>query len=100
MKQTLEQFGENIRLARLRRKFTMEMVAQRAGIGRTTLSKIEKGEDSVSIGSYFQVLFVLGLEKDLLNVAKDDVLGRKLQDAQLPVRRRAPKSATKKEKAK
>jgi transcriptional regulator with XRE-family HTH domain len=90
-KKTLEVFGENIKLARLRRKLSMEQVAQRAGISRSTLIKIEKGDDGVSIGNYFQVLFIMRLDKDFLNVAKDDVLGRKIQDAGLVTKKRAPK---------
>lgn len=90
-KKTLEMFGENIKLARLRRKLSMEQIAERAGISRSTLVKIEKGDDSVSMGSYFQVLFVMRLDKDFLNVAKDDVLGRKIQDAGLVTRKRAPR---------
>lgn len=92
-KKTLEMFGENIKLARLRRKLSMEQVAERAGISRSTLIKIEKGNDGVSLGSYFQVLFVMRLEKDFLDVAKDDVLGRKIQDAGLVTKQRAPKRA-------
>jgi transcriptional regulator with XRE-family HTH domain len=79
----LAELGENIKLARLRRKLTAEQVAQRANISRPTLNAIEKGAESVSLGLYFQVLLVLGLEHDLLLIAKDDVLGRKLQDAAL-----------------
>ncbi|MDR3118942.1 MAG: helix-turn-helix domain-containing protein [Mediterranea sp.] len=79
----LEEMGENIKLARLRRKLTTEQIAERAGISRSTLWQVEKGLPSVSLGTYAQVLFVLGLEKDLQLIAKDDVLGRKLQDAEL-----------------
>ena len=87
----LREFGENIKLARLRRKLSAEQVAERANISRPTLLSIEKGLPGVAIGSYAQVLFVLNLEKDLLNVAVDDTLGRKLQDAELTVKERAPK---------
>ncbi len=88
----LETFGENIRLARLRRNVSSLLQAERAGISRPTLSMIEKGSPSVSMGSYVQVLTSLGLEKDLLKVAADDELGRKLQDLKLPPRQRAPKN--------
>lgn len=87
----LAEFGENIKLARLRRKLSAEQVAERANISRPTLHAIEKGMPGVAFGSYAQVLFVLNLEKDLLKVAVDDTLGRKLQDAGLIVKKRAPK---------
>ena len=88
----LEQMGEQIRLARLRRHLSAELVAERAGLSRMTLSNIEKGSPSVAIGSYAAVLHALnGMDKDLLLIAKDDELGRKLQDLELPTRRRAPK---------
>ncbi len=87
----LGELGENIKLARLRRKLSAEQVSERAGISRKTLYEIERGKPNVSIGKYAQVLSVLGLEEDLLNVAKDDLLGRKLQDAKLVVKERAPK---------
>lgn len=87
----LKQFGENIRLARLRRKLSTMQISERAGIGRNTLYDIERGKSGVGIGNVARVLFVLGLESDLVNVAKDDILGRKLQDAKLLVKARAPK---------
>jgi transcriptional regulator with XRE-family HTH domain len=79
----LTALGENIKLARKRRKLSENQVAERAGISRTTLRFIEHGDAGVSLSSYLQVLFVLGLEKDLQKVAADDPLGRKLQDAEL-----------------
>jgi transcriptional regulator with XRE-family HTH domain len=87
----LIELGANIKLARLRRKLGAEQVSERAGIGRTTLWAIEKGSPLVALGFYAQVLFVLGLEKGLVKVAGDDPLGRKLQDAELTVKKRAPK---------
>ncbi|NEM97210.1 helix-turn-helix transcriptional regulator [Pontibacter burrus] len=90
-KRILTEMGENIKLARLRRKLSSEQVAERANISRPTLVAIEKGSPTVSIGSYLLVLQVLGLEKDLLSVAKDDLLGRKLQDAEIITSERAPK---------
>ncbi|MEO8254440.1 MAG: helix-turn-helix transcriptional regulator [Flavobacterium sp.] len=79
----LEQMGENIKLARKRRKLTAIQVAERADIVRTTLYQIEKGNPSVAIGAYFNVLRVLGLQNDFLKLAADDALGRKLQDLEL-----------------
>ncbi len=90
-KKIINELGENLRLARLRRKLSTRQVAERAGIGRTTLYEIEKGNPNVSLGNYAQVLSILGLADDLLNVAKDDLLGRKLQDAKLTIKERAPK---------
>jgi transcriptional regulator with XRE-family HTH domain len=91
MKRILENLGENIKLARLRRRLSTQQVSERADISRPTLSAIEKGKPTVSIGLYVQVLFVLGLAEDFLKVANDDELGRKLQDARLMVKERAPK---------
>jgi len=91
MYKIIGELGENIRLARLRRKLSAEQVAERAGISRKTLYEIEGGRSNVTIGNYVQVLSALGLEEDILNVAKDDTLGRKLQDAKLIIKERAPK---------
>ena len=91
MKRILENLGENIKLARLRRRLSTQQISERADISRPTLSAIEKGKPTVSIGLYLQVLFVLGLAEDFLKVANDDELGRKLQDAGLMVKKRAPK---------
>lgn len=79
----LEQLGENIKLARKRRKLTATQVAERANIDRTTLYYIEQGKPSVAIGAYFNVLRVLNLHEDIMKVAADDTLGRKLQDMNL-----------------
>lgn len=87
----LEQLGENIRLARLRRKFSSTIVSERAGIARNTLRAIERGDPRVSLGAYANVLLSLNLEKDLKLIAHDDELGRKLQDAGLPTKARAPR---------
>ena len=89
----LKVLGEQIQLARLRRKFSAEQVAERAGISRKTVYNIEQGIPSVAIGSYLQVLFVLGLEQDLSMVAASDPLGRKLQDAGITVAKRAHKKS-------
>ena len=87
----LQELGENIRLARLRRRFSMQLVAERAGMSRTTLRSIERGGAGVTMGAYANVLHCLGLHEDLVLIARDDDLGRKLQDAELPRRERAPK---------
>ena len=87
----LRVMGDNLHLARLRRDLSSEQVAERAGISRNTLIKIEKGDEGVAIGMYFRVLIVLGLQDDLLLIARDDVLGRKLQDIGLTTPHRATK---------
>lgn len=87
----LEELGQRLKDARLRRRFSMETVCARAGISRPTLYKVEGGEPSVAIGIYVQVLRVLGLTGDLALVAKEDALGRRLQDEALPLRKRAPR---------
>lgn len=79
----LEQMGEQIKLARKRRKLTAIQVSERADIARSTLYLVEKGDPSVAMGAYFNVLRVLGLQDDFLKLAADDVFGRKLQDLDL-----------------
>jgi transcriptional regulator with XRE-family HTH domain len=91
LRRQLQELGENIRLARLRRGFAAELIAERVGISRPTLRAIERGDGSVSMGAYASVLQSLGLEKSLAGVARDDVLGRKLQDLNVKVRKRAPR---------
>ena len=81
--QILTSMGENVKLARKRRKLTTVQVAERAGIDRSTLYQIEKGNPRVSLGAYFNVFRVLGLQDDFLKLAADDQQGRLLQDMQL-----------------
>ena len=88
-KRLLDELGENFRLARLRRDLSSVQVAERAGISRNTLIKIEHGDEGVAIGLYLRVLASLGLSNDILKVAADDELGRKLQDLKLTVKERA-----------
>ena len=83
MQRQLEIVGENIKLARLRRKYTVEQVSERAGISLQNLSKIECGAPDITIGEYTLVLRVLNLDKDIYRIAEDDLLGRKLQDIEL-----------------
>jgi transcriptional regulator with XRE-family HTH domain len=87
----LQLVGEQFKLARLRRKLSAEQISERADIGTSTLWRIEKGDPGVAIGNYFQVLSALGLSQDILKLASDDELGRKIQDAGLISKRRAPK---------
>ena len=84
----LAQFGDKLKLARLRRKFSAEVVSERAGISRKTLYRVEKGDPAVALGIYARVLQALRLEHDLEKLGADDELGRKLQDAELSTRPR------------
>jgi transcriptional regulator with XRE-family HTH domain len=93
-KNILATLGENIKLARLRRKLSIRSMAERAGMATSTLGNIEVGSPSVSLGSYLQVLSVLRLEDDLLLIADKDPVGRQIQDAGLIVKKRAPKKKT------
>jgi transcriptional regulator with XRE-family HTH domain len=90
-KRQLIKLGGNIKMARLRRELSLRAVAQRAGISLNTVVAIESGTPGVSIGAVINVLHSLGLAEDISLVAKDDVLGRKLQDLGLETRKRAPK---------
>ena len=79
----LSALGLRLRLARERREIGTEVFAQRLGVSRETLRRLEKGDASVSMGSFLRALRVLGLDKDIEKLAADDVMGRKLQDIQL-----------------
>ena len=81
--QNLTDRGERLKLARLRRKLSSMVVAQRAGISRTSLYKVEKGDAGATLGTYLRVLAVLGLDGDIKQLAADDKVGRKLQDLAL-----------------
>ncbi|PCE28910.1 hypothetical protein BWP39_01560 [Paraburkholderia acidicola] len=89
----LQQLGERLRLGRLRRRLTGKQVAERAGMTPVTLRSLEKGSSGVTIGAYLAVMQVLGAEKDLDLLLRDDPLGRNLQDAALPRRARTAKQA-------
>ena len=84
----LADLGERLRLARLRRQLTTSTVAERCNVSRPTLAKVERGDPSVTMGTYLRVLAIYGLESDLATVAGDDALGRRLQDLALPTPRK------------
>ena len=87
---TLKTLGEQIKLARLRRDLSATLVAERAGISRASLWKVESGNPAVAIGIYAAVLHALGnMDKDFLLVAKDDERGRQMQDLGLLTKKRA-----------
>ena len=92
LEQKMQIVGEQIKLARLRRNLSVAQIAERATCSPLTVSRIEKGSSTVSIGIYLRVLYALQLEEDILLLAKDDELGRRLQDLSLINRRRASKS--------
>lgn len=85
----LAALGERLRDARLRRELTTVLFAERLGVSRDTLNRLEKGDPNIAIGTYMKALRVLGLDQDIDEVAKDDVIGRKLQDRALSPRRNA-----------
>lgn len=88
VQKALRKLGQDISASRRRRRIPMALMAERAGMVRATLSKIEKGDPSVSLGGYASVLFVLGLNdrlKDLVD-ASHDLIGRELEEEALPKR--------------
>jgi transcriptional regulator with XRE-family HTH domain len=93
VKSALRKLGHDIRSARIRRRITMELMAERASISRTTLTKVEKGDPSVSLGIYATVLFILGLISELGSLVdlKKDEYGLILEEEKLPKRIRYPK---------
>lgn len=91
LQRELASLGERLRQARLRRAYAAETIAQRVGVTRKTLSRVEQGDPAVSLGVYARVLQALGLDADLAQIARDDELGRRLQDLGLKQPRRAPR---------
>lgn len=87
--QNLQIVGEQIRLARLRRDLSIAQIAERAMCTELTVMRVEKGTPTVSMGIYLRVLFALGLDESILYLAKDDEMGRTLQDLDLKHRQRA-----------
>lgn len=82
----LKAFGLRLREARLRRDISTVLFCERMNVSRDTLNRLEKGDASIAIGTYLRALRLLGMDKDFDAVAKNDDLGRKLQDAKLLVR--------------
>ena len=91
LEQKMQIVGEQIKLARLRRNLSIAQVAERATCSPLTVSRIEKGVPTVAIGIYLRVLYALQLDDDIISLAKDDKLGKALQDMNLPPRKRASK---------
>ncbi len=83
LNRNLQIMGEQIKLARKRRHFSMQDIADRATVTRLTVSKVERGDPTVAMGIYARVLYALNLENDILRLAADDPLGRQLQDSEL-----------------
>lgn len=91
LEEKMKVVGEQIKLARLRRDLSLAQVAERATCSPLTVSRIERGSPTVAIGIYLRVLYALQLDDDILLLAKDDELGRQLQDMALTTRQRASK---------
>lgn len=87
----LRKLGSDLRDARRRRRIPTKVMAERAGISRTTLSKAEKGEPGVSVGTLATLMFILGLTERLVALADvtHDQVGRDLGDELLPQRIRS-----------
>lgn len=92
----MQSLGQRLKAARLRRDISTVLFAERVGISRDTLNRLEKGDPAIALGTYLRALRVLGLDKDMDAVARDDELGRKLQDLSLLGRKsRQPRAAKK-----
>ena len=91
LEENMKIVGEQIKLARLRRNLSREQVAERAMCSELTEARVEKGSPTVAIGIYLRVLYALQLEDDILFIAKEDKLGKELQDIAMINRERASK---------
>ena len=90
----LTEFGERLRLARLRRQISAETMAKRANCSRMTLHKAELGSPTVALGTYLRILAALHMTHEINLLARDDEVGRRLQDLELPKRRVVKKQET------
>lgn len=90
----MKRLGEALRKARLRRRLKIVTVADRAGISRETLAKIQRGDPGVSMGSYAAVIFALGLGTDWMGLAdiSADTVGQALDEERIPSRARDTKA--------
>jgi transcriptional regulator with XRE-family HTH domain len=82
------QLGQRIRIARIRRGWSVADLASKAGINRNTLTALELGKPGTAIGVCFTVLWALGLEKTLDVVADPDtdLHGKALEASRRPTR--------------
>ncbi|MBP7497615.1 MAG: helix-turn-helix domain-containing protein [Bacteroidales bacterium] len=87
----MHKVGEQIKLARLRRNLSIAQIADRAMVSDLTVSRVERGLPTVAVGIYLRVLYALQLDDDILCIAKDDIMGKALQDLGLITRKRAAK---------
>ena len=90
----LKELGVRIKRARLRRNMSIELLAEKAGIGKSTFYAIEKGEPTVSIGAYVAVLMVLGIDSDIDTIAIDEDAKKQLYEQNLVKRKRASRPRT------
>jgi DNA-binding XRE family transcriptional regulator len=86
------QLGQNIRLARIRRRMSQDELAQACGITRKTLYALETGHPGATIGTVFSVLWKLGLMGTTTALADPDAdeHGKILEAARRPRRARQP----------
>jgi transcriptional regulator with XRE-family HTH domain len=94
VKRALHKLGGDIRDARRRRRIPMALLAERARLSRTTLTKVERGDPGASVGAYATVLFVLGMTDRLADLAdpRHDSVGLALEEERLPQRVRIPRA--------
>lgn len=93
VQKALQKLGADIKEARIRRRISMELMAKRAGITRPTLTKVEQGDANTSMGIYAKVIFILGLDKNLADIAdiRNDIVGIMIESNDLPKRARVKK---------
>jgi len=91
LEQKMQIVGEQIKLARLRRNLSIAQIAERAMVSELTVSRVEKGLPTVAVGIFLRILYALQLDDDILCIAKDDTMGKALQDLGLKTRKRAAK---------
>lgn len=95
VRHAISKLAQDLKSARIRRRIPMQIMAERAGISRSTLAKLERGDDGISIGNYASVIFILGMVERFADFAdiKYDYLGQALDEENMPKRIRTPKKS-------
>ena len=79
----VEALGQRLRTSRVARGMTQANLAERVGVDRTTIGKLEAGDAAISLATVLRVLSALGIEQDIDRIAAEDEVGVQLAVSRL-----------------